>query len=1024
MATQPTIRQPDYPVVLLAQKNGTRLEPRIPFGPYLIHSLVRRSNMSLLCHGTRAGSGEPVALKLCRPEADRARFQREIEHTQSIHIRGVIKIEARDVGVTKDGCPFYATCWIEGPNLGEFLRDRSMSLDAKLAAVEELCRIVGVLHEKGLSHRDLKPSNVMVENGREVWLLDLGQARGEEDRDLTLTGQHVGGTPGYYPPWSLDDPALVRNYGKQWDVCSLAVILVEALTGQRPESARDPRFTPEGIKALLKTHSPDDRRFDDLLVTCLASRPEQCLPHADELYNRLRECRGLPRRLPTKWRRAGWAAAALSAILLVAVAAPQWARSASDWASAQWERLAGSRQPRRTPAARDIIIPNPSWSNRVVMVTVSPEGATVRVVNHRANGVAVLPDQVVPASGEVKLELPDDPNADYGLIVTKAGYQPNSQRILPGVTHLSVHLERYRGEVEFKTTAGARLSLTHEGGETRTAGPAPGRGVMSVPSLDEGNWTYRIELADHEAASGRITGLVHGKKQTVDRPLKPLPGRLSVAGHHTLQIWEGNQRLGPANEWIPLAAGTHDLQLRRPGFRAQSLRVEIPPNRDISRVAPDFVPEAGTLRLSVELPAAAQDFFAQSGKKLLLDGAELAVTSFPHTEQDVGAGPHTLRLEVEGFEPTQRTGIQVNDGQTTEIQISPKPLPARLVVGTDPPEARVLLVGSATSVLAGQTIEVPLFTEFTLEITAPGYQTARLTFQPLQPGKEHTHQARLEREITPPPPRLPTDLVAVADARPAPLEGLYAGSREAQARQIAAAKAANLPLEFQTAKFTASFRFIPAGTFTRGSPASEAGRDDDESQHLVILSRALLVGKYPVTQRLWREVMGASPSHFRNAGDDAPVESVSWLDVQEFLNRFCDQLKVPRGTYRLLTEAEWEYACRAGTAGPTYGPLDQVAWYSGNSGNTTRPVGQKAPNAFGLHDMLGNVWEWCSDWYGPYPTSPVTDPVGPGSGAYRVSRGGSWVSSAARCRAAYRFWFDDPGFRNIGLGCRLARTAL
>jgi hypothetical protein len=197
----------------------------------------------------------------------------------------------------------------------------------------------------------------------------------------------------------------------------------------------------------------------------------------------------------------------------------------------------------------------------------------------------VLPDQVVPASGEVKFELPDDPDADYGLIVSKSGYQPNSQRPLPGVTTLSVHLERYRGEVEFKTTAGARLFLKHEGGENRVAGPVPASGLVLVQSLDEGAWSYRIELADHEPASGNITGLVHGKRQTVDRPLKPLPGRLSVAGHGTIEVWEETQRLGTANQWIPLSAGTHHLQLRRPGFRAQSLRVEIPPNRDISPVA-------------------------------------------------------------------------------------------------------------------------------------------------------------------------------------------------------------------------------------------------------------------------------------------------------------------------------------------------------------------------------------------------------------------------------------------------------
>ena len=142
MTTRPTLCQPDYPMALLGQREGQRLGQPVAFGPYRLHTLVRRSHMSLLCKATREDSGEEVAVKLYRPDADRDRFRREIEHTQGIRIRGVIKIEPRDVGMTKDGCPFYATHWISGPSLGEFLRDRSVALEARLDAVEELCRIV------------------------------------------------------------------------------------------------------------------------------------------------------------------------------------------------------------------------------------------------------------------------------------------------------------------------------------------------------------------------------------------------------------------------------------------------------------------------------------------------------------------------------------------------------------------------------------------------------------------------------------------------------------------------------------------------------------------------------------------------------------------------------------------------------------------------------------------------------------------------------------------------------------------
>ena len=149
------------------------------------------------------------------------------------------------------------------------------------------------------------------------------------------------------------------------------------------------------------------------------------------------------------------------------------------------------------------------------------------------------------------------------------------------------------------------------------------------------------------------------------------------------------------------------------------------------------------------------------------------------------------------------------------------------------------------------------------------------------------------------------------------------------------------------------------------------------------------------------------------------METVSWDDVQEFIRKL--NAAVGEERYRLPTEAEWEYAARAGTSGDRYGNLDAIAWYGDNSGSRTHPVGRKAPNAWGLHDMLGNVWEWTQDWYGDYPGGSVTDPQGPASGSERVFRGGSWGGFARYCRASFR-GYDSPGFRAGYLGFRLLRT--
>jgi formylglycine-generating enzyme required for sulfatase activity len=244
---------------------------------------------------------------------------------------------------------------------------------------------------------------------------------------------------------------------------------------------------------------------------------------------------------------------------------------------------------------------------------------------------------------------------------------------------------------------------------------------------------------------------------------------------------------------------------------------------------------------------------------------------------------------------------------------------------------------------------------------------------------------------------------------------------------------------------------IPDGEFMMGSPSGEPGRDSDEKRHRVRISKSFFLGETEVTQGLWRAVMGSNPSYFKNCGDKCPVEQVSWKDCREFIGKL--NRLVPGGGFRLPTEAEWEYAARAGSRGAIYAgvmkilgknnapALDPIAWYGGNScvsysggrdcsgwpekqiscGSCgTHLVGRKKPNAFGLYDMIGNVLEWCGDWYGDYPSGSVTDPTGPSSGSDRVLRGGSWGSIARGCRSADRYR-DDPGIRDGYYGFRLAR---
>jgi formylglycine-generating enzyme required for sulfatase activity len=215
-----------------------------------------------------------------------------------------------------------------------------------------------------------------------------------------------------------------------------------------------------------------------------------------------------------------------------------------------------------------------------------------------------------------------------------------------------------------------------------------------------------------------------------------------------------------------------------------------------------------------------------------------------------------------------------------------------------------------------------------------------------------------------------------------------------------------------------TFALIPSGSFTMGNLSGEEGTSIDESQVEVTLSQPFWLAKTEVTQAQWEALMGSNPSSFK--GPNLPVENVSWEDAQAYIAMLNEKGILPEGwKFALPTEAQWEYACRAGEKGPySGGSLDEVGWYDGNSGSQTHEVGQKKPNAWGLHDMHGNVYEWCADQY-DYWLNGGTDPTGPTSGDRRVDRGGSWRLGAYYCRAAYRYRLN-PGYRSYELGFRSA----
>lgn len=215
---------------------------------------------------------------------------------------------------------------------------------------------------------------------------------------------------------------------------------------------------------------------------------------------------------------------------------------------------------------------------------------------------------------------------------------------------------------------------------------------------------------------------------------------------------------------------------------------------------------------------------------------------------------------------------------------------------------------------------------------------------------------------------------------------------------------------------------IKAGRFSMGSPVDERGRQDDEPQHSITISKSFHMSAHEVTQKQWQAVMQSRPWHMKNQigkGDDYPATYITWADAK----LFCTVLSRRESrTYRLPTEAEWEYACRAGTTGAFHADPDEIGNYTCFDGNANSnfpsEVGDKLPNAWGLFDMHGNVSEWCNDWYAPYKLSDRVSPRGPATGEYRVTRGGSWESMIRFCRSAYRAGLG-PDARMSTVGFRI-----
>jgi formylglycine-generating enzyme required for sulfatase activity/serine/threonine protein kinase len=908
------------------------------------------------------------------------RFRREAQAIAGLNHRNIVGVY--DVGLDAEG-DYLVMELVEGGSLQSYVKQKG-KLDPEEAVelIKGVAQGLGYAHKKNLVHRDVKPANVLLlKEGNELTpkLVDFGLARVGTDSELSMTGYGMG-TPWYMPPEQRRDAKGVNHTA---DIYALGKTLYELLTGEVPDQVDADKVAPGLAKVILKCvkNAPEERYFsaeevvDALEGTSTVGRQRGSSEEGDPAERN--EC-------------------------------PSCGRANSR--DVKFCESCGTGLTRPCPEC--------GRENSIHKVFCGGCGTDVEVFTQVAEAVSRMENYLQEKKwSRVEKEL--------GLI-------PEDRR-MPGEKgkELESDLTRMREacakQQEREKVAKERWDQILPRARKDYEGGVIGDAVATIRKFAEEAEGTRCEREAKALEEQWVKESLHALSKQVDTLMGQKQWSKAQA------FLELGGELDPKDSLLMQRKQQVEAQIQKVDQAIQKAHVP----EELEQALAEWVdhPDAEKLRVDLQQRIAEAEATEKRRAALrrkqrqvwMVSGGTVALMLVVWLVMTV-----VSKLKTNAF--VEKTREQIEQKQWVQVQEN---LAALQGMNVDPerildlerslPKARVAIVGApagasvrlsdGSEVSDVSDLPVPSLRESEVLVSALGYESKRVEVPVLEPGEKHEIGVTLEKQ------KLPKDLVAVEGAKLAPLGGLAAGSREAQARQVAESEKAGLPLEVKSAKVGMVFRYVPSGEFVMGSPAEEASRDGDEGpQTRVTLSKGMYVGKYEVTQEEWERVMGSNPSNFKNAGKRAPVEQVSWEECQEFLKKLCALEGVPDGTYRLLTEAEWEYACRAGTTGPYAGELEQMGWYSSNSVGTTKEVGEKLRNAFGLYDMHGNVYEWCGDWYGSKLSGGIVkDPFGPASGSYRVIRGGSWCDYARYCRSAVRDWYP-PDLRWFYLGLRLMRT--
>lgn len=868
--------------------------------------------------------------------------------------------------------------------------DRCFSPAALAPWVAQLCAALDYAHAKvHIVHRDLKPLNLLVNAPGDLKVVDFGIARSllNSGTRLSTDTRAASVSLGYVGPQQLlGEPASVAD-----DIYSLGATLYELLTGRPPFHEGDiitqlrevvpPAMAVRRAEFGIASRETIPVAWEETVAACLAKKAADRPRTAGEVAARLGLESGThsrstgnagtagtgppPRAQQSRRRRAAYVLAALAAILGVSLF---WLRDPVHPADAP-----SGAQP--APAGAGGVVTSavpipPAMPGPKFVVTVEPPDAGARV------WLGKEADKSVPDDGRLALAAPAD--GEHELTVQASGYQTYTTRVNVANHEgtASVKLVPVHGPVQVVARPGTVVTSIDGRGRERPVGIVPAGGTLRVDNVvTVGTYIFKLAHPDCLDAQQAATPVATARVARVAPPQTSRPGELLVFSvPDGADVLVNGTKTGVTPATLANLPSEKPLQVEvfLPGYRREKRTITLKPGDSQSLNIGTLAAASGVILLRL-----GGDDFKLPNATVRVDGQPL-----PHRNgrlDGLDAGPRVVEIFHPSYEPWKQT-IAVTDRGPVTAPVVLKPRPGELIFAVSGPPAFTVEANGKPLGVKNNRASLPAGESVGVEIAAKGFKTDRRTVT-LTPNGKQTLTVAMEKVALP----------EAGQPWTVPDTGLVL-----------------LPLS--------------AGSFAMGS---KSGEPTERPITLVTFKKPFWLGKTEVTQRAWTAVMAGNPSRFK--ADELPVENVSWTDAMEFCRLLTEREKtadrLPAGYgYTLPTEAQWEYACRAGTTEDSPPEVGETSWHEVISGGVTHAVAQKRANAWGFHDMHGNVWEWCADWYADkLKGGSVFDPKGNPSGTTRVRRGGSYVLKPEFFRFALR-GKAEPDFRTYNVGFRLALT--